>query len=453
MAINDDLKKTIRDAPVTVVRPTAASFNQKPPVSFIEPQDINEFSPRPRAPGESRGSQLLRDARYGFTPEGQAKQFRENFPNATTAAPAAALPRPGIASEAPARAAGGGSQALPVAAAAAAPTAALARPAAPSGTPGVQFNTGQPGDVQPPTQPNIGYFTGSDGKRRDITGNQADALAARVQSVPGAAPAPTAPAPVLARPAVDPMALAGQGAAGQRGEAAATRRDAESFLNPMSASAEAMRRLENAQGSYFNKGSPSARAFAAEAILGQLRAGNAASATRQQQIGETLQQGAAGAVDVGQQAATLEDARDARQTTATLRREEMDASAPVLQLAGGTAGRVGRDGVVRTLVGEDGAPARAAQQANGLDPTEVFKAAAAQRGDIANNPLLDPETRAAALAEFDAGPLGQALAAALPSSPQGAGASRPSFDQLKAANPNVSDAELRDYYSRTYGTP
>ena len=54
----------------------------------------------------------------------------------------------------------------------------------------------------------------------------------------------------------------------------------------------------------------------------------------------------------------------------------------------------------------------------------MFKAAVAQRGEITNNPLLDPEARATALAEFDASPLGQSIAAALPSSRQSAGASQ-----------------------------
>lgn len=416
------------------------------------------------APGEARGASLVRDA---LNPQNLAANRAEAMPFANQvsgprfapdgtgrrqggAATPPLLARPDVAAAAPAAVAAPtiASAGMKPAAPAPAPASAPAR----SGAPGMQFNTGQPGDVQPPTQPNIGYFIGSDGKRRDITANQADALASRVQTVPAPAAAAAASAPTLSRPTVSPTQLA-RGVAGvQRSEAAATRRDAQSVLNPMSASGELLRRLENSQNSYFNKGSPSARAFAAEAILGQLRAGNAASALRQQQVGQSAQAGAAGEIEVAEGAATRQDAQAGRELTATLRREELDASAPVLQLEGGNTARVGRDGVVRTLVGEDGKPVRGQADVKALDPNEVFKAAAAQRGDIANNPLLDPDAKAAALAEFDAGPLGQALSAALPSSPQGAPASRPTFEQLRAANPNVNEAELRAYFDREYGS-
>lgn len=57
-------------------------------------------------------------------------------------------------------------------------------------------------------------------------------------------------------------------------------------LNPMSMDSEMMRRLENSQGSYFHKGSPSARRAVAEAYLGQMGALQGAS-QQAQKAGDT----------------------------------------------------------------------------------------------------------------------------------------------------------------------
>lgn len=458
MAMTEDEKrKAIAAAPVSVVRPTAESFSQKPAVSFIEPQDINAVSPRPRAPGESRGSQFLRDARYQFTPEGRAKQYRENFPNATTATPQAApgtpppLTRP-AATAAPAAAL--------AAAATPTPAASAPTPPAPKG-PGVQFNTGQPGDVQPPTQPTIGSFTGSNGVTREFTRNQAEAMAGKLPSAPAAAipPAPAAAAgvntpPPLTRPT--PTAVAQGVAQGIRSQALTARNDAAQALNPMSAQGELLRRLENSQNSYFNKGSPSARAFAAEAILGQIRAGNAASAAGQAGATAALQQGGTGEMAAGAQANELGDRSAARNQQATLTREALDAQAPTVTLANGQAARAGRDGVVRNLVGEDGQPVSLRAQDKTLDPNEVFKSVTAAQQAILTDPTMTPEARTAALKELDASPAGQAVAALL-SSPQGAQASQvPTLEEFlpaaQRANPNMTEQQLRAEYEKAYGS-
>lgn len=416
-------------------------------------------------PGTPRATAMIRDALH---PQNVAADRAEAFPFARQisgpryASDGSGRQQGGVAPSQPARTtpAAASSTRVPTAAAAAIPAAAapaaprpaapLPRPgaSAPSGTPGVQFNTGAATDAKLPTQPSIGYFIGSDGKRRDITANQANALAAKVQTVPeAAAAAGAAGAPLgttlrgvgtpgfapqtaaLQRP--NAVALGQQAIATQRQEGAAQHRAALAPLADIGGTvpvSELLRRKQHAENSYFNKGSPSGRARAAGAYDALLGAYIGAGAMQQQQVGNT----AAGAAsqEAGLGAAEVEGAenrgaalRDSM-LRAQLQREQLDAAAPVLTLEGGTTARIGRDGVVRPLVGMDGQPVRGQQNAAQLDPTEVFKAAVAQRGEITNNPLLDPEARATALAEFDASPLGQSIAAALPSSRQSAGASQ-----------------------------
>lgn len=79
---------------------------------------------------------------------------------------------------------------------------------------------------------------------------------------------------------------------GQRDATRTTRADAAEVLNPMSAGGELLRRLENSQSSFQHRGSPSARAAVAQALLGQLGAQNAASATGQEGTSRALLQGA-----------------------------------------------------------------------------------------------------------------------------------------------------------------
>lgn len=119
-------------------------------------------------------------------------------------------------------------------------------------------------------------------------------------------PAPPDPAspPVIVRPSAVPQLQQAIGRAvdAQRGQTLTARADASALLNPMSNSAELMRRLENSQNSYFNKGSPQARRLIGEAIAGQLGAQAAASSQGQRAGSETLAHG------VGHEAGALEGA-------------------------------------------------------------------------------------------------------------------------------------------------
>lgn len=178
-------------------------------------------------------------------------------------------------------------------------------------------------------------------------------------------PAPPDPAPVAAAPSAAPLVQQSVRRAldTQRDLTRTTRADAADVLNPMSADAEILRRLENSQRSYFNKGSPQARRLIGEAIAGQLGARNAASAEGQREGNITAQQG------VGYEAAANEAAAQRRQdadkfttdasyreralaTEAATRRAELerpslqtDAAGNLLQVTGARAAPVtGADG-------------------------------------------------------------------------------------------------------------
>ncbi|TWT18528.1 hypothetical protein FQY83_14205 [Luteimonas marina] len=188
-------------------------------------------------------------------------------------------------------------------------------------------------------------------------------------------PAPPDPAspPIIARPSAAPQVQQSvrRTLDTQRDLTRTTRADAAEMLNPMSADAEILRRLENSQRSYFNKGSPQARRLIGEAIAGQLGARSAASAEGQRGGNITAQQG------VGYEAAANEAAAQRRldadkftadagyreralATEAATRRAELerpslqtDAAGNLLQVTGTKAA---------PITGEDGAPVRMPQR-------------------------------------------------------------------------------------------
>lgn len=97
---------------------------------------------------------------------------------------------------------------------------------------------------------------------------------------------------------------------GIRSATMGARRDATRSINPMSNEAELLRRAGHETGSYFNKGFPGARNAKVEALLGQLEAGNEASATGAEQ------EGAAELNSAGAQMQSGLDDRNARNTAA-----------------------------------------------------------------------------------------------------------------------------------------
>lgn len=149
---------------------------------------------------------------------------------------------------------------------------------------------------------------------------------------------------------------------GQRRATLTARADAADILNPMSADAEIMRRLQNSQRSYFNRGSPSARAAQAAAYAGQLEARNRASSMGQDAANAMLQLGAVG------EGAAAESAADRRQRAdefnvdrqqAAVDRDDFARSPARQELIRGQDGRVTyirQDGTAATLRDEEGQP-------------------------------------------------------------------------------------------------
>lgn len=140
-----------------------------------------------------------------------------------------------------------------------------------------------------PLDPNT--FTGSNGVTQRVApaasaGNAAAAQPAVLRTLN--------PTPVIARPSTAPQvqATTERTLAGQRELTRDTRAMGAEILNPMSADAELMRRLENSQRSYMHKGSPQARNLVGQAIMAQMSGRTAAAAQGQQAGNQTLQQGA-----------------------------------------------------------------------------------------------------------------------------------------------------------------
>ncbi|WP_202841940.1 hypothetical protein [Luteimonas saliphila] len=236
-------------------------------------------------------------------------------------------------------------------------------------------------------------FTGANGVTR------------RIQPAPAAAATPAVaqppllqPANVAAPPSNAPLVQQATARAleGQRGQTQTARADAASILNPMSADAEILRRLENSQGSYFHKGSPQARRLVGEAIAGQLGARNAASAQGQAAGNATLQQGAVGEGFAAEGAArrqidasmfNADDGYRRQALAADIARPTLqaDASGNLLSISGTTAAPV---------TGADGAGVQLAQPplAGQITPAALLEAYSEQSRAI-NEGLGTPEEK------------------------------------------------------------
>ncbi|WP_374473370.1 hypothetical protein [Arenimonas sp.] len=293
-------------------------------------------------------------------------------------------------------------------------------------------------------------FTFSDGRTVSVAG------AGGVQTA-AATPTPslrrgTEPAPASA---FDANAAVAPAVAAQRDVANLVRGNVAGGLRPGSTQDELIRRLANSQGSYFNKGRPSARAAEAAALTGQMAALTGAESQFQRGAGDAINAGAVGAVRHGLEA--QEAAARSR-----FQRQTQDGQRELLELAQ-SEGRevVGSDGTLLLRRGEQATPVTdptgkpirmPLPEDNGrLTPKDLLEAYTAERETIAGS-LASPEEKAAALAGLDANPLYRPLLGQ-----DGGGRPSPSLDAfLEAArkqNPRKSEAELAAYYRATYGAP
>jgi hypothetical protein len=300
--------------------------------------------------------------------------------------------------------------------------------------------------VATPAPGTLNTFTGSDG--RTVSVDAAPAAPAAPVAAP-AAPRLTRAAPA---PDFDPQAQVRSSVSDLRDVARTVRSDAAGGLNPMSADAEILRRLENSQGSYFNKGRPGARAAQAQAYLGQLAARQGASAGFQAGATQAINPGATGAVQEGladqQIAGQARLKRQGIQGDIALERVRQDAPSTIV--GEDRVVRLRRGGSASAVTDESGQPIRtaASPQSGALTPKDLLKSYTAEREAIQSS-LGSADEKAAAMAALDSNPLYQPLLG------QGGSQAAPPLDsfleQARAANPGVSDDELTAYYNQTYG--
>lgn len=344
--------------------------------------------------------------------------------------------------------------------AAAAPAAAGLAPAAPAAS------VERPPVAAPPPMPaaspsaaltpgSLNTFTGSNGITRAVdpapaaAERDAPAMPDLVRPSQITAPASTAP---QVRQSVD------RALGAQRALALASRADAANVLNPLSADGELLRRLENTQGSYFHKGSPSARRAVADAILGQLGARNAASAAGQAagnallQGGVELEQGAnEGAARRRLDAATFsaDDAYRRRALQEEINRPTLqtDAEGNLLSVSGTQA---------TPVTSADGSAVRLQRQ---VEPGQITPAlllnAYNEQVKAINEGLGTPEEKAQQIAALRADPLFAPLIAKPGAGDQQPAARPVSVQQfiqaMRQRGSKMSDAQLTDYYNKTYG--
>ncbi|MBW8776661.1 MAG: hypothetical protein JF596_17120 [Stenotrophomonas sp.] len=283
-----------------------------------------------------------------------------------------------------------------------------------------------------PGSPNS--FTGANGVTRSVAAAPAAA---------GARAAPRSLPPVVAANTTAPMVQDSTQRATDaiRGAALQSRADAADVVTDgLGPSAELMRRLDIAQSSYQNRGSPSSRAAVAQAILGQLAARNQASAAGQGATNAVLQGGAASenaaneAFAGRKQQARMFDAEGALQQDQSA--TEGRRVNRTLTGSDGTTSVLSNDGTLTPITGQNGQAFRELRtDATGrITPEVQLKYLGEQRKAILENVALPDEQRTQQLAAIDervAGLLPQpaAAAAAAPAIPQ------PAIDFLKK-NPN-----------------
>lgn len=325
-------------------------------------------------------------------------QLRAGFTRSAAPAPVQSPTLPSVVDSAAPPVAGGGStvQAPARRVRGGAPMATSfdrSRPAAPAAAPAPAVAGPRPGD------PNT--ITYSDGRTVDVSGMAGTPMLTR-----GQAPAAAAPQPRAAN--FDPVAAVQPAVAGQQRVANFVRGGVSGGLKPGSAQDELMRRAQHSQDSYFNKGSPSARAAMAAAYQGQMGALTQASSQFQRDANAALGAGAAGAIRQGLDAQAIDG-------QAQLKRMDVEGDLALEQVRQDAPGTVvGDDRVIRfrrgstatPVMDENGQPVRApaAQQGGALTPQDLLKAYTAEREAIAGS-LGTADEKAAALAALDANPL------------------------------------------------
>ena len=290
--------------------------------------------------------------------------------------------------------------------------------------PNTEFNL-QPGDVN--------TFTGADGVTKPVPG------LLNAGASPAAAPSPM----VAARPVALPAARGRQGAI---------------IENPGDTTAD---KLQRALMSSSLKGSPSARAAVAQAILGEAGA-------RQEERATALAAGDRADLAAVENAARLASAnadRDlsAQQTNAELVEQRADRAAQredqrlarrpeVTVSADGSMGIVSNEARFTPVTDAGGRTVRAPQaprQTGAATQGELLKSYTDRYNAIVGDVTADAATKQQAIAALDADPLYAGLREG------NAAAAAPALDEFlaaaRAANPDVSDADLTTYYNQTYG--
>ncbi|MEI2453865.1 hypothetical protein [Lysobacter firmicutimachus] len=302
-------------------------------------------------------------------------------------------------------------------------------------------------------------FTGANGITRAVPG--------LLSSQATAVPQRTLPPAMVAPPSTAPRVADTTGGAleGARVAALQTRADAGSMVTDgFGPEAELMRRFEISQGSYQNKGRPSSRAAAAQALFGQLGAMNQASASGQQAANGLLQSGAS-AQNLANEAFAQrrQDARRLEFESAAAQQQQAVEGQRVLRTLNTADGRTGalrQDGSFTPITDAGGHAVQEVVKADAggqITPKDQLDYLGQQQKAVLDSLSLDEDQRAQQLAALDT--RAQALfAPPVAAAPAPAAATgKPSLDQFLAqarkANPSATDAQLTAFYQRKYGTP
>lgn len=249
----------------------------------------------------------------------------------------------------------------------------------------------QPGDTN--------TFTGADGVTRAVAG--------LVGAQPPGQPGPTMVSTLNSTaPAV--QATTRRTLDGVQNATTTARQQIGAGLNPMSDQGELMRRLEISQGSF--KGSPSARAAVARALLGQMDALTDATAAGQQGANRVLEQGA------GNEAAANESfvrrRLDADRFNSSLQVEQQEretrSQAPrrLLESPAGDVSALYDNGVVQPLVTLSGSPYRRLGTSDASQVTgEALLKSYTDRLAAIEQSTSTAEEKAAQIANVNADPL------------------------------------------------